>query len=271
MKITIMGCGWLGLPVAKHLQEGGHQVVATRRSKLGVDDLKTHKITAIEFELGEALNQTKLEPIFACDLLFLNIPVGRKSAASADFTSNIESVVKHAKHSNIRHILFISTSSVYGDESRIVTAKSQPNPVTQSATINLQIEQLVNRYFDSNATVLRLSGLVGNNRHPAKFLAGKKHLANANQVVNLIHQDDVVLAIDKIVNNNIWGQSLVLSSAEHPTRKDYYTWAAKELGLSFPEFLEQDPDCSTGKRIDASGSLKRLGLELKYPSPYDML
>ncbi|MGJ8679176.1 SDR family oxidoreductase [Paraglaciecola sp.] len=275
MQIAIIGCGWLGLPVAKHLKHSGHKIVATRRSTAGVAELNSHNLLGIEYTLGEPLDTTRLTPLFTSDILFLNIPVGRKSQACEDFLSNIETLLKFASHSNIQQVIFISTSSIYGDDTRIVTAKSAPNPVTESAKINLQIEKLVGRFFPQTSTILRLAGLVGNDRHPAKYLAGKSQLPNPNQVVNLVHQSDVVQAIDKIIADNIWGETFVLSATEHPTRKDYYTWAAERLELAAPNFIQQDSNANLGKRIgkriDASDSIKTLGIKLKYPSPYDMI
>jgi nucleoside-diphosphate-sugar epimerase len=272
MKIAVMGGGWLGLPLAVSLQNSGHQVVATRRSKVGLDELSQHGLTGIQFELGEDLQQTKFGPIFSSDLLFLNIPVGRKSLTAEYFLTQIETLLKHACNSNIQNILFVSTTSVYGDESRTVTEQSSFSPNTQSGRINLAIEQLATQYFSHNASVLRLAGLIGGTRHPAKFLAGKTNLANPEQVVNLIHQKDVIKAVHKVIDNRLWGDSFLLSATEHPTRKDYYTWAAKQLGLQAPQFVGHSGNGKNeGKIIDASASLEKLDLKLNYASPYDML
>lgn len=280
MKIAVMGGGWLGLPLAKSLQKSGHQVVATRRSKAGVEELVQHELEGIQFELGEPLQQTKFAPIFSSDLLFLNIPVGRKSLAAENFQIHIETLLKQASNSNVQHVVFISTTSVYGDKSRTITEQSSFSPNTQSGSINLAIEQLATQYFPHNASVLRLAGLIGGTRHPAKFLAGKTNLANPEQVVNLVHQKDVISAVHKVIDNQLWGETFLLSATDHPTRKDYYTWAAKQLNLVAPIFVEQKRRAEyekaqdqprVGKIIDATASLARLDLELNYASPYDML
>lgn len=280
MKIAVMGGGWLGLPLAVSLHNSGHQVVATRRSKTGLDKLSSYGLTNVQFELGEDLQQAKFASIFSSDLLFLNIPVGRKSAPAADFQTNVKTLLKRASVSNIKHVIFISTTSVFGDTSGIITEHSETDPTTQSGHINLAIEQLVARFFGDNGSVVRLAGLVGDKRHPAKFLAGKTQLKNPNQSVNLIHQHDVINAVHRIIDRHLWGETFILSAIEHPTRKDYYTWAAKQLGLVAPTFVEHGlhiedekklAQPNTGKVIDATVSLAKLDLELAYPSPYHML
>ena len=134
----------------------------------------------------------------------------------------------------------------------------------------MQIEQAIFEHLAQRACVIRLAGLVGKSRHPAKYLAGRKGLPNGQQAVNLVHQHDVINAIQQIIHLQLWGQTLHLCSAEHPSRKDYYCWAATKLGLALPEFITEE-DSDSGKKIDARQSLEKLGLNLLYPSPFDML
>jgi nucleoside-diphosphate-sugar epimerase len=270
MQIAVVGCGWLGLPLAISLKKRGDSIVATRRSEAGCSQLSSLGFICVQFELGATLTQEKFAPIFNCDLLVLNIPVDRKTASSEEFSANIDDFLRQAVDSNIKRVIFISTTSVFGDQNSIVTEKSATTPKTQSGEINLAIEQLVLQYFAEQVCIIRLSGLVGEERHPVHFLAGKTELAAPNKVVNLIHQHDVIQCIESIINNETWGHVLVLSALEHPTRKDYYTWAAKKLNLTAPLFVEELGQPS-GKLIDASTSLEMLGVHLKYPSPYDML
>lgn len=270
MKIAVVGCGWLGLPLSLSLQDSGHSIVATSRSKEGCSQLSPLGFTCLAFELGDDLWHEKLAPIFDCDLLILNIPVGRKTSSAPAFIGCMEELLRKASSSNIKHLIFVSTSSVYGDQATVVSESSPAAPTTQSAKANLTVEQLAQQYFAKQATILRLSGLVGADRHPVRYLAGKRDLSAPNKVVNLVHQVDVIQGIHSIVKNSIWGHTLLLCAEEHPSRQDYYTWAAKQLGLVLPSFTDQ-PDAATGKTIDGSHSLEKLGIRLQYPSPYDML
>lgn len=271
MRIAVTGCGWLGLPLAKELALSDHDIVATRRLKNDVKALTILGFTGIQFSLGDNLYSENLAPIFNCDLLVLNIPVGRKSQAADNFIENIESLLHYASRSKIQHLIFVSTTSVYGSSSGHITEQSPVNPVTESAKINVKIEQLLSTYFGDKGTILRLAGLVGSDRHPAKYLAGKTDLTHPQQVVNLIHQTDVIKAIRKIIEKNVWGDMLLLCAQTHPTRDSYYTWAANKLGLTAPQFVTMDDKADKGKIIDGTKSLSKLDMQLDYPSPYDML
>ncbi len=265
-----MGCGWLGLPLAKMLIKQSHNIVATRRSVAGIDELSELGISGVKFELGLDLQQTQFDLLFTSDILFLNIPVGRKSVQSFDFIRAIESLLIRAQQSQIKQVLFVSSTSIYGDESRQVTENSTPNPITHSANVNFAVEKLVSNYFPKNFSILRLAGLVGETRHPVYFLSGKTGLTQPKQVVNLVHQQDVLKAIQNILDKGLWGKTFILSATEHPSREEYYTWAAETLNLPIPQFISQENN-EKGKQIDASASLARLGIELTYTSPYQML
>jgi nucleoside-diphosphate-sugar epimerase len=270
MQIAVVGCGWLGLPLGLSLQKSGHSIVATVRSEAGCAKIRSLGFTCLQFELGDTLADEKLLPIFNSDLLILNIPIGRKTASSEAFTANMHELLRQAVDSEIKQVIFVSTTSVFGDQSAVFTEKSVTHPNTQSGKINLLVEQLVQKYFASQASILRLAGLVGEDRHPVNYLAGKTELAAPNRVVNLVHQEDVIQSIECIIKNRIWGHTLILSATEHPSRQDYYTWAAQQLSLTAPRFIEELGQ-PRGKLIDASASLGILKMHLKYPSPYDML
>ncbi|WP_289028819.1 NAD-dependent epimerase/dehydratase family protein [uncultured Paraglaciecola sp.] len=270
MKISIVGCGWLGQPLALRLKDCGHNIVATSRSEQKCQALSKMGLEAIKFELGDNLNAAALSPIFSSQILILNIPVGRKSVTHDSFTQGIQSFLERARKAQINKVLFVSTTSVYGGEDKVVTEQSPTMPETLSGKINLAIESIVTKQFPSSSAIMRLSGLVNSDRHPAKYLAGKVDLQSPNAKVNLIHQEDVIKAIELVIDKALWGQTFHLSALIHPTRKDYYTWSAAQLGLPEPSFI----DCDTppaGKEINANQSLKELGLTLKYPSPYDMI
>ena len=270
MQIGICGCGWLGQPLAQHLKHSGHDIVATRRSPEDLQALTELGYTSIAYTLGQSLSSDSLLPLFSSELLILNIPPGRKSMDPKSFVKQMKGLIAHANSSGIKHLIFISTTSVYGEQTAPVTEQSPVNPNTDSGSAHILIEESVFEYYEKRGTVIRLAGLVGSERHPAKLLAGRTGLKNGEQVVNLIHQQDVIRAITQTIEKSIWGETLHLAAIEHPSREEYYRWAAAKLALPAPQFLPSE-NPSTGKLIDASWSLQKLGLQLQYASPFDML
>lgn len=62
----------------------------------------------------------------------------------------------------------------------------------------------------------RLAGLVGPSRHPGRWLAGKTGLPGGNAPVNLVHQDDVIGILLRVLENNMLGDVFDVCANERP-------------------------------------------------------
>jgi nucleoside-diphosphate-sugar epimerase len=271
MKIGICGAGWLGLPLALHLQRKKHTVVATKRKTEAVEKLLSQNLNCVQYTLGDELASDRLACLFASEVICLNIAAGRRSLDPEMFEDKMCKFISYAKNAGVQHLIFISTSSVYGESTRIVYEYSSLNPITDSAKAHVIIEKYVNNTFKDCGCILRLGGLVGEDRHPAKSLAGKKALSNGQRKVNLVHQLDVIAAITAIIEKQCYGQTFHLSAEDHPTRQTYYQTVAELMALDPPEFLPSDDINNVGKQLNCELTMEKLGLELSYPSPLDML
>lgn len=266
-KVVIIGAGWLGLPLAKSLVQKGYQVLATKRDESACQTIsELEGITAVPYQLGTPLP----DELCKADIYVINIAGGRQGIDKAHFSADMQ-VLLQACSMHAANVLFVSTTSVYGERQRIIDEQSPPEPITDSAIAHVDIENWLRKHDQQRATILRLAGLVGEDRHPVYHLAGQQGITAANKVVNLVHREDVIAAIETILEQRYWGHTLHLCSTEHPTRKDYYTWAAEQLHLEAPVFFDESQQEPAGKRIDASQSLQKLGLRLKYASPYMMI
>jgi nucleoside-diphosphate-sugar epimerase len=149
-------------------------------------------------------------------------------------------------------VLFISSTSVYGEENLIVTEETELNPDTESGKQLVQTEQLLQSNSNFKTTILRFGGLIGEDRHPIKFLAGRKNIENPNAPINLIHQDDcigIIMAILRQAQNDKLDVNETFNAVTpfHPSRKEYYKQKAIDLNLDLPEFNAENSN--SGKTI----------------------
>ncbi|KXF82202.1 NAD-dependent epimerase/dehydratase family protein [Enterovibrio coralii] len=265
--VSVCGCGWLGLPLAKHLVAKDYTVVGTKRSSLDAKALEQHGIQGVAFTLTERTSWTNTTELFGADALVVNIPPGRRTIEKDVFVANMKALIDAVKAGGTGQLILISTTSVYGELKGTITETTTPSPTTESGKAHVEIENYVFERFGDRGAVLRLSGLVGEDRHPARYLAGRSDIANGNDPVNLVHRDDCIAAICALIEKGVGGRAYHLCTAEHPTREAFYQWAAKSMGLVEPSFTPSD---GSGKRIDATETLASLGLTPKYRSPYDM-
>ena len=268
MKISILGCGWLGLPLSKHLIEKNHTIHGSTTSPDKIERIRTLGIKPYLINLNpEPENPAQLNPFFNTDILVLNVPPGRRRDNVIDFhTRQIQSIIDPISKSTIRFVVFISSTSVYPKNPGMV---SEDDTIPGQAGRNsgnalLQTEQLLMQAPQFETTIIRFGGLYGGDRHPAKYLAGRKNMGRANVPVNLIHRDDCIAIIMQIIEENITGEVFNAVADAHPTRKEYYTDAAKKLGMELPSFSEDEPD--KNHKIVSNQKLKeRLSYQFIYP------
>lgn len=257
-QISILGCGWLGLPLAKHLMEANYHIKGSTTSLDKIDFLKSEGVDAYYVELAQEGIKGDIENYLEeSEILILNIPPGLRKHADNDFVKQLSYLIPHIENSSIENVLFIGSTSVYSDDISIptITEKSIPNPDSESGSQLLEVEALFQKNTKFSTTVLRFGGLFGAYRHPAKYLSGKKNLKNPNAPVNLIHLDDCIGIITEIIKQDVWNETFNASTIPHPCKKDYYASICTALNLQPPEF--EMNSTSKGKEID-SRKLQRL-------------
>ena len=124
-----------------------------------------------------------------------------------------------------------------------------PNPDTESGKQLLEAEKVLQNNSNFTTTVIRFGGLIGEDRHPIKFLAGKENLENPEAPINLIHQLDCIGIIEDVLEKNCFDKIFNAVAPFHPSRKVYYSKKAQELNLPLPKFDESKP--SVGKIISS--------------------
>ena len=255
-QISILGCGWLGLPLAKTLLENGFSVngSTTSAGKLSVMEnsgIQPYLIALSENEtvgnLSDFLENSKI--------LIIDVPPKLRGSEKENFVSKINNIIPFIEKSAVENVLFISSTSVYGEDNSIVTEETELNPDTESGKQLVQVEQLLQSNPNFKTTILRFGGLIGEGRHPIKFLAGRKNIENPNAPINLIHQVDCIGIILEILrqtqNDKLeWNETFNAVTPFHPSRKEYYTQKALDLDLELPEFNVEN-SC-LGKTISSS-------------------
>jgi nucleoside-diphosphate-sugar epimerase len=278
-KYLIIGLGWLGSPFAMHLVDAGNVVSGTTRSPEKAKRLTQCGIETFLFDLYEQdASEIPSSAFDGADVL-INLPPGRKNFSSESFVECMKSLIDIAVSNGAKHICFISTTSVFAGLSGRIGNDSVFSPRTASGKAHVEIELYlkdISKAKGLNTTVLRLAGLVGEDRHPITTLSKKSDIQVGKDPVNLVHQQDVIQAINAIFHTvqdkrsaNFYAANLC--SEEHPSREQYYTWCAAQKGLRSPTFTPDERETGTGKWIDAQETTTNLNLTLLYPSPYDML
>ena len=92
-KVSILGCGWLGFPLAQRLLRDGFHVNGSTTSPVKVAELKNAGIKAYPLEY-QPNKKSHPHDFFNVDILFLNIPFSRQLKDPRVYLQQIEAVIK---------------------------------------------------------------------------------------------------------------------------------------------------------------------------------
>lgn len=263
-RICIIGCGWLGLPLAEYLIGKGFLVNGSTSSKHKIDRLSQAGIHPFLLKLSADSISGDLDACLAgSKTLILNIPPGLRKNPERNYPKMITHLIAPIENSSVEQVLFVSSTSVYEDtlEIPLITETSKTS-TSNSATKLLRVEQLFQKNKNFSCTILRFSGLIGNQRHPAKYLSGRSGLKNPKAPINLIHQKDCIQIIETIISNNIWNELFNASYPSHPEREKFYTDSCKTLKIPKPLFDHSLR--SKGKIISSNKLIQQLTYSYKY-------
>jgi nucleoside-diphosphate-sugar epimerase len=270
--VLVLGCGWLGMALASSLAAGSHRVLGTTTTPEHIPAMQAAGIEPHLLRLGNdfgAPSEALLHRLLStADVLVLNVPP--RAAAAGAYPNLLRPVHRAVAAAGTKHVLFVSSTSVYPNEARIMQ-ESDAISTRDAASDVLRAEgHFVPRYGQWKSTVVRLGGLMGPDRAPGRFLAGRRDLDQGNAPVNLVHLTDVVGVLGCIIEHGAWGHTFNVCAAEHPRRRDFYPAAAQYLNLTAPTFKDE-PDEVSGKTIDSSLMRSVLPYQFKHDNVLEAL
>lgn len=263
-QISIIGTGWLGLPLAKYLIQKGYHIKGSTTSESKLIHLSDCKIHPYIIRLNNTKTEGNVsEFLSGSDTVIINIPPGLRKKPNKNHVKEVEHLVRHLEAEHIKKVLYISSTSVYKNEVHIpsITEANLPNATSNSGRQLIAIEQMLQNNPNFKTTILRFSGLLDAERHPGKSLSRKGELKNGGAPVNLIHKNDCIKIISKLIENDIWNTALNASNPFHPSKKEYYTNYFKTNNLPLPHFNLKEEN--TGKLIDSSKLVQLLNYDFE--------
>lgn len=242
-----MGCGWLGKPLAISLMQQGFSVKGSTTSEAKINEFQELGITPFLISIDALVHN--ITAFLDSEILVVALP-------SKDI-EGFKNVIHHVEKSAIKKVIFISSTSVYGNSEEVVTEESETLPSALTT-----IEMLFKNSSHFETTIIRFAGLFGYNRKPGNFFKDGRKIPNPDGFVNMIHRDDCIQLIEKVIEKNAWNQIFNGCADTHPTRKEFYTKCTLDIGLKLPEFEEVEQ--VQQKVISNKKSKKILDLNYQY-------
>lgn len=215
-KVSILGCGWLGTPLALQLLQSGYKVAGSTTTAHKIETLSSFGIDAYLIRIDQLSDQ--VQDFLDADVLIVNIPWKT--------ISDFENLIREIEKSRIKKIIYISSTSVFAEGNQIVTEET---PLNDSPLA--RIEELFRNNGHFQTTILRFGGLIGATRQAARFFKPSQKVQNGDAPVNMIHQDDCIAIISLVLSKESWGETFNCCTDNHPTKREFYTKAAQDMGL----------------------------------------
>ena len=264
--ISILGCGWLGFPLALTLKNAGYHIKGSKTSENGVAQLNESGIIGYKIEVFENKVIGPFDDFLSnSETLIIDIPPKLRTNPMGDFTKKIKTLLPHIHSSEIKNIIFVSSTSVYenGFPFPIYDESSPTKPESKAGKQLLKSEVLLKTQPNLKTTIIRFGGLIANDRHPARILSGKMNVKNPKAPINLIHREDCIGLILKIIGKNAFGYTINAVFPEHPSKSEYYQHICNKMELPVPQF--DFNSVSTGKRINSQLGQELLSFKYKHP------
>ena len=246
--ISILGSGWLGLPLIRHFTSRHLKVAGSTRQLSRFPQIEA--VGGIAF-LIDIDKQNHWAAFFQAETMVINI--------TSKNLQGFQNLVKQIAESAVKQVLLVSSSSVYQNLQRVVIEdEGAENP----DSVLFQIEQLFQRQRSFKTTVLRCSGLIDARRHPGNFFRHGRQVQQPDAPVNLIHLDDVIGIIDAIIRQQAWGQVFNASADTHPSKRQFYSYARQLLSQPAADFADED---SSAYKIVSNDKVKQqLGYQFRH-------
>ncbi len=277
MRVLIVGCGYVGLPLGAELARLGHEVSGLRRSAAAEGELKAAGIVPLIADI------TRLETLAGLPREFdwvVNCVAAGGDAESYRqvYFQGTRNLIEWIAPNPPKKFVYTSSTSVYGQTDGSAVKESSPTePLVETAKVLLETEKLLLAAAADRkvpAVVLRVAGIYGPDRgHGFKqFLKNEARIeGDGSRYLNMIHRDDVVGCILAALKSGRPGEIYNAVDDEPVTQMNFFQWLAATVGKYPPESVPENPDenrkrGATNKRVSNRRLKMELGYQFKYPN-----
>ena len=256
--------GWLGTPLAEALMVAGYHVLGSTTTPEKVPLLREKGIHPYQLSLNpQPIGD--LPPLLDADVLVVNIPPKTGQYGDAFHPEQMRLLAQAVAQSRIKHIIYVSSTSVYPELNREMVEADVITPDQSAAPHLVEAEQHWLALSGQKAvTIVRCGGLMGGTRIPGKYVAGRE--VNSGVVpINYIHQTDAVGLLLAVIQQTITGTYNAVAP-QHPTREAVYRKSCAGFGYALPTFVTPAQPVPF-KQINGHKLTTATGYVFQYPDP----
>jgi nucleoside-diphosphate-sugar epimerase len=277
MRVLIVGCGYVGLPLGAELVRLGHEVFGLRRSAPAENELTVAGIKPLVGDVTKPEELKKLPQNFDWVVNCVAAGGGADNYRQTYFEGT-KNLMDWLAPNPPRKFVYTSSTGVYGQNDGSQVKESSPTePLAETSKILVETEKvLLDAFRQKNfpAVILRVSGIYGPERgHWFKqFLKNEAVIeGDGSRLLNMIHRDDLIGCIITALKSGRAGEIYNAVDDEPVSQLHFFQWLAQAMDKPLPQSVPENPAENhkrgvTNKRVSNRKSKMELGHQFKYPN-----
>lgn len=278
MRVLIVGCGYVGLPLGAELVRRGHAVSGLRRTADGARELRAAGVMPVVGDVTQPGSLRALPGPFDWVVNTVSSSKGDADVYRSVFVEGTRNLIAWLAGSGVEKFIHTSSTSVYAQvDGGTVTEDSPAEPKTGTGRQLVETENLLltaAREPSFPAVVLRVAGIYGPGRGHLfqQYLRGEACLSgDGSRWLNMIHRDDVVGAVIAALERGTPGRIYNVADDEPVSQLEFFQWLAGQLDKPLPPFASGEGPVGrkrgvTNKRVSNRRLREELGWVPRYPS-----
>src|ERR1051326_962542 len=249
MRVLIVGCGYVGLPLGTELVRQGHEVFLLRRTNTSGAELKSAGIFSLQADITPISELEHLPREFGWVVNCVSSSGGGLEAYRHVYMEGMQNLVRWLDAAGLASFVYTSSTSVYGQtDGSVVTEDSPTEPLSPTAQVLVETEQgLLAAAREKNfpGVILRVAGIYGPGRGYwfQQFLRGEAQITGKGErILNMIHRDDLVGCIIAALERGKPAEIYNAVDDEPVKQLDFFHWLAAELRRAIPPPPVEPPE-----------------------------
>lgn len=277
MRVLIVGCGYVGMPLATRLAKAGHEVYGLGRSNVPHAEAGSG-IGRLQADITRPETLAGLPTSYDWVVLCVASSGGSAEDYARLYFEGSQNVIHWLAPTPPAKLVYTSSTSVYGhDDGSVVDEASPTVPDSATSRILVQTERALLESAhagDIPAVLLRLAGIYGPGRGYwfRQFVKGEARIeGSGGRYLNMIHRDDVIGATVKALEIAAAGSIYNVVDDEPVTQLEFFSWLSQRLGRPLPARTSSEPQVvrtrgNSNKRVSNRKLRTELGYPLKFPT-----
>ncbi len=278
MRVLIVGCGYVGLPLGAALAALGNEVFGLRRVPWSAPGPEPDGIKPLAGDITRPEDLARLPAEYDWVVNCVSSSGGGPEAYRSIYVQGTRNLLQWLAARPPGTFVYTSSTAVYGQHDGSTVNETAPTePLAATARVLVEAERVLleaAREKGFPAIVMRLAGIYGPGRGYwlKQYLNGEARIeAGGGRILNMIHRDNVVGALIAALEKGRPGEIYNAVDDEPVTQLGCYQWLSTALGRPLPPAAPQGPGTapkrgSANKRVSNRKLKSELGYTFKYPT-----